>query len=123
MKPVSLRAASGDARPAQADQSPVDLLGAARIDAAAERGRDRLRAEADADQRRAVPERRLDRGEFVSQEGVAGDLIDADRAAEHDEEIGALRVRQIVDARLQIAKRDATRSEDVLERAASSKTP
>jgi hypothetical protein len=123
LKPVSLRAASGDARPAQADQSPVDLLGAARIDAAAERGRDRLRAEADADQRRAVPERRLDRGEFVSQEGVAGDLIDADRAAEHDEEIGALRVRQIVDARLQIAKRDATRSEDVLERAASSKTP
>ncbi|GEM_PF-1603472 len=69
-----------------------------------------------------MPERRLDRGEFVSQEGVAGDLIDADQAAEHDEEIGALRVRQIVDARLQIAKRDATRSEDVLERAASSKT-
>ncbi|MGC1178103.1 MAG: hypothetical protein WA884_03535 [Methyloceanibacter sp.] len=122
MEPVSLRAASGDARPAQADQSPVDLLGAARIDAAGERGRDSLRAEANADQRRAVPERRLDRGEFVSQEGVAGDLIDADQAAEHDEEIGALRVRQIVDARLQIAKRDATRSEDVLERAASSKT-
>ena len=48
--------------------------------------------------RGAALQRSLDHGEFLLEEGIALDLVDADRAAEHDEEIGVARRRQIIDA-------------------------
>ena len=41
------------------------------------------------------------------EERIAVDLVDADRAAEHDEEIGVLGGTEIVDAGFEIAERDA----------------
>ena len=74
----------------QPDQAPTDLLLARRIDAGAEHGGEELRAEADADDRLAAGERRLDHREVLFQERVAVDLVDADGRAEHHENIGVL---------------------------------
>ena len=96
---------------------PADLLLLAGIDAGGKHGSKRLAAEADADHRRAFLDGRLDGCELLLQKGIAVDLIDADRTAEHDEEIGILGRGEIVDAGFEIVKRDAAISEHALERA------
>ena len=99
------------------DQAPADLLLARGIDAGAEHRGDKLRAEADADHGLAAGEHRLDHGELGAQERIAVELVDADRTAEHDENVGVLGLRQVVDASLQGAQRDAARGECIFQRA------
>lgn len=86
------------------------------IDARGEHRGERLAAEADADHRHAFLHRRLDGRKLLLDEGIAVDLVDADRAAEHDEKVGAVRRGEIVDAGFEITKRDAAILQHGLER-------
>src|SRR5262249_23741294 len=101
----------------EAEQAPTDLLLAIRIDTGAEYRGERLPAEANADDWLAAGNRLLDNGELLLEERIAVDLIDADRRAEHDEDVGVLGRREIIDAGLQIAKLDAAAGNCVFQRA------
>lgn len=71
----------------QRHRPPADFLEVAGIDAAAQRFRHQLRAEADAERRPLPTEAMLDQRDFTDNEGVVLGLVDADRAAENDHEI------------------------------------
>src|SRR5262245_64349184 len=77
---------------------PAELLPAAGIDARREHGCERLAAETNTDGGNVLLHRRLDDGEFLLQQRIAVDLVDADRTAEHEEEVGRLGGVEIVDA-------------------------
>ena len=96
----------------QPDQAPADLLLAIGIDARAQHGRDRLRAQANTDCRRAALEHGLDHAELLFEEGVTVDLIDADGPAEHDQLLGVLGDVEVVNAGLDIGETDTAIGKD-----------
>src|SRR5262245_6573467 len=83
---------------------PTKLLLASGIDPRRKHGGKRLTAETDADGGNVLLHRRLYDGEFLFEEGIALDLVDADRAAEHEEEVGRLGGVEVVRGRLEIAR-------------------
>ena len=84
----------------QRQRRPADLLDRTRRHPRAKRRRHHLRAEADAEDRLVGFDARGDRGDFAGDERIGFALIDADRTAEHDDEIGR-------DQRLRVERLDA----------------
>ena len=74
----------------QLDRKPADLRLARAEDLCAGRPRDELRAEADAEQRRAVVEQALEPAQLRRQPAVALVLVGMHRAAEDDHGVGTL---------------------------------
>jgi hypothetical protein len=94
----------------QDERRPADLLPASGIDAGAERARDQLAAEADAERRQVGGEALLEEPELVEDERVARLLVRADRPAEDDEQVRAERIEgaEVVEPRVRV--RDAVPS-------------
>jgi hypothetical protein len=77
---------------------PAELLLLAGIDARRKHRGESLAAETDADRRHALLDCGFDGGELLLEKRIAVDFVNADRATEHDDEIGVPRRAQIVDA-------------------------
>lgn len=71
----------------QSDRGPADFFGAGRIDARTERTGDKLRAEANAENREPQGEPALDQRQLILEEGIGRFLISADWAAKDDERL------------------------------------
>ena len=89
----------------ESHRRPADLLDGAGRNPRPERRRHQLRTEADAQYRLVRFEARADRRDLIADERIGIGFIDADRPAQHDQEVGRLQLCGIdaIDARLEIA--------------------
>src|SRR5579875_991020 len=106
-----LRQGRGAAGGAQSHAGPPDLLESGAVDLGAEPARHQLCAEADAEHRLAHLESLLEQRDLGLEERIAVVLVDADRPAEHHQQIAIreLRGREIVGRRVAIARLVAAR--------------
>src|SRR5215471_10513939 len=96
---------------------PAELLLLARMDACRKNRSKRLAAETNPYRGHALLHRRFDSRELPLQEGIALDLVDADRSAEHDEEVGSLCRAEVVNTGLEVVEHNAAVLQHAGERA------